>query len=162
MKQKFLLSFMAITFGVLSVSAQAEEKLIVNAGNAERITIANDMDVVLLPGTDAGQSISLNPEAAKSLKLNLSANSMTISPLKQISGKERLKVFLYVNALKTITVENNSHVKTIGVLDSPKLEVYIDGEATVHLKTNGDIKAQSLSDAEINITYISDTRVAKH
>ena len=162
MKQKFLLSFMAIAFGVLSVSAQSEEKLIVNAGKAENITIANDMDVVLLAGTGAGQSVSLNPEAAKSLKLNLSANSMTISPLKQTTGKERLKIFLYVNALKTITVENNSLVKTIGMIDSPKLEVYIDGEATVHLKTNGDIKAQSLSDAEIDIKYISDTRVAKH
>jgi len=162
MKQKFILSFLAIAFGVLSASAQNEEKLVVNAGNTEHINIGNDMDVVLLPGTNVDPEISLNPEAVKKLKLNLSANSMTISPSKQTSRKERLKIFLYVNNLKTITVENNSQVKTVGVLDSPKLDVYIDGEATVHLKTKGDVQAQSLGDAEINVKYISDNRVAKH
>lgn len=161
MKQKFILSFIAIAFGVLSVSAQAEEKLVVNAGNTGHITIANDMDVVLLPGTNADQEISLSPEAVKSLKLKFSDNSMTISRLKHTSKKERLKIFLYVNDLKSITVENNSLVKTVGVLDSPKLEVFIDGDATVHLKTNGDIKAQSLDDSEIDIKYISDSRIAK-
>ena len=162
MKQKFILSFLAIAFGVLSASAQNEEKLVVNAGNTEHINIGNDMDVVLLPGTNVDPEISLNPEAVKKLKLNLSANSMTISPSKQTSRKERLKIFLYVNNLKTITVENNSQVKTVGVLDSPKLDVYIDGEAIVHLKTKGDVQAQSLGDAEINVKYISDNRVAKH
>ena len=32
---------MAIAFSVLSVSAQNEEKLVVNAGNTEQISIAN-------------------------------------------------------------------------------------------------------------------------
>jgi Putative auto-transporter adhesin, head GIN domain len=161
MKQKFILSFMAIAFGVLSVSAQSEDQIVVNAGNTEHINIANDMDVVLLPGTHTAQSISMNAEASKSLSLKLSDNSFSIAPLKQPSRKERLKVFLYVTNLKTITVENNSFVKTIGMLDAPKLEVFIDGEATVHLKTNGDIKAHSLSDAEIDVKYISDSRLAK-
>jgi len=162
MKQKFILSILAIAFGLLSASAQTEERLMVNAGNTEQINIANGMDVVLLPGTNVDQEISLNPEAVKSLKLNLSANSMTISPSKQTSRKERLKIFLYVNNLKSITVDGNSLVKTLGVLDAPKLEVFVDGDAIVHLKTNGDIHAQSLGDAEINVKYISDNRLAKH
>jgi hypothetical protein len=162
MKQKFILSILAIAFGLLSASAQTEERLMVNAGNTEQINIANGMDVVLLPGTNVDQEISLNPEAVKSLKLNLSANSMTISPSKQPSRKERLKIFLYVNNLKSITVDGNSLVKTLGVLDAPKLEVFVDGDAIVHLKTNGDIHAQSLGDAEINVKYISDNRLAKH
>lgn len=161
MKQKFILSFLVIAFGVLSVSAQSQEQIVVNAGNAEHVNIANDMDVVLLPGEYTDQSISLNPEASKSISLGLSNNSLTISPLKQVSGKERLKVFLYVNNLKTISVENNSLVKTIGVLDAPKLEVFVDSNATVHLKTNGEVKAHSLSDTEIKVKYISDNRVVK-
>ena len=161
MKQKFILSLMAIAFGVLSASAQGEEQIVVNAGNAEHINIANDMEVVLLPGQHTDQSISLNAEATKSISLKLSDNSLSISPLKQVSRKERLKVYLYVNNLKTISVESNSFVKTIGVLDTPKIEVFVDSDAKVHLKTTGDVKANSLSDTEISVKYLSDNRLAK-
>lgn len=161
MKQKFLLSLMAIAFGVLSVSAQGEEHVVVNAGNAEHIHIANDMDVVLLPGQHTDQSISLNAEATKIISLKLSDHSLSISPLKQMSRKERVKVYLYVNSLKKISVESNSLVKTIGVLDAPKIEVLVDSDSKVHLKTTGEVKANSLSDTEISVKYLSDTRIAK-
>jgi Putative auto-transporter adhesin, head GIN domain len=161
MKQKFILSLMAIAIGVLSASAQGEEQIVVNAGNAEHINIANDMDVVLLPGQHTDQSISLNGEATKSISLRLSDNSMTISPLRQLSRKERIKVYLYVNNLKTISVESNSLVKTIGVLDAPKLEVFINSDSRVHVKTTGDVKAHSLSDTEVRVKYLSDNRIAK-
>jgi hypothetical protein len=68
---------------------------------------------------------------------------------------------VYVNKLKTITVINNSRVKTIGLLDAPKLDVFIDGDATVHLRTNGEVNAHSLSDAEIQIKYLSQIPLAK-
>lgn len=161
MKPKFILSLMAIAFGVLSASAQGEEQIVVNAGNAEHINIANDMDVVLLPGKHTDQSISLNAEATKSISLKLSDNSLSISPLRQISRKERIKVFLYVTNMKTISVETNSLVKTIGVLDAPKLEVFINSDSRVHVKTNGDVKAHSLSDTEVRVKYLSDNRIAK-
>lgn len=152
---------MAIVFGVLSASAQGEDQLIVNAGNTEYINIANDMDVVLLPGQHTDQSISLNAEATKSISLRVSDNSMTISPLKQLSRKERIKVYLYVNNLKTISVESNSLVKTIGVLDAPRLEVFVNSDSRVHVKTTGDVRAHSLSDTEVRVKYLSDNRIAK-
>ena len=142
MKQKFILSSLAIAFGVLSLSAQGEEQIVVNAGNAEHINIANDMDVVLLPGQHTDQSISLNAEATKNISLKLSDNSLSISPLKQISTKERVKVYLYVYNLKTIYVYSNSLVKTIGLLDTPKLQVFVYSDAKVHLKTTGRVKAK--------------------
>jgi len=161
MKQKFILSLMAIALGVLSAAAQGGDQIVVNAGNVAHVNIANDMDVVLLPGQHTDQSISLNAEATKSVSLRLSDNSLTISPLKQISRKEKIKVYLYVNNLKTISVESNSLVKTIGVLDSPQLEVFVDSDSKVHLKTNGDVKANSLSDTEISVKYLSDNRIAR-
>jgi hypothetical protein len=161
MKQKFISSLMAIAFGALSAAAQDAEQIHVNAGNVERVNIANNMDVVLIPGQHTDKAISLNAEATKSISLRLSDNSMTISPLRQISRKERIKVYLYVNNLKTISVESNSLVKTIGVLDSPTLEVFVDNDSRVHLKTNGDVKANSLSDTEVSVKYLSDNRIAK-
>ncbi len=148
---------MAIAFGVLSVSAQNQETLVVNAGNTENITIANDMNVVLMPASEAGRSISMDANAAEKLNLRISNNSMTISQVIQSLSKEKLTVHLYVNNLKTLTVENNSNVKTIGVLDTPKLDVFVDGNAMVHLTTNGAIKAYPLDgDEEVKVRVLSD------
>ena len=129
MKQKFILSIMAIAFSVLSVTAHSQETLVVNAGNTENITIATDMNVVLMPASEADRSISMDANAAEKLNLRIANNSMTISQVMQSLSKEKLTVHLYVNNLKTLTVENNSNVKTIGVLDTPKLDVFVDGKA---------------------------------
>jgi len=160
MKQRFFLSFIAIAFSVLSASAQNEEILVVNAGNVERITIANDMNIVLMQAAYNDRSISMDANASEKLGLSLSNNSMTISLVKQPSKKEKLTVYLYVNNLKMIMVERNSTVETIGILNTPKLEIYVDGEAKAHLKTNGAVKAYSLNDAEIKVRIKSERLLA--
>lgn len=161
MKQKLFLSVMAIAFGVLSVSAQNEQKLVVKAGKTEHITVANDMNIVLLAGNEADGSISMDGRASEKLDIKLSNNTMHISSLKH-SKKENLTVYLYVNNLKTITVESNSTVKTIGVLNAPALKAFVDSDAMVHLKTKGDIKAYSLYGGEIKVKYISENLLAGH
>lgn len=161
MKQRFFLSCMAIVFSVLSVSAQNEEKLVVNTGNVEHISIANDMNIVLMPSTDRDRSISLDAKASEKLSLRLLNNSLAISSLRQPSRKEKLTVYLYVNNLKTITVENNTTVKTVGILNTSKLDVFIDGGAMVHLKAKGEIKAWPLNDGEIKVKYLSENLLTK-
>ena len=155
MKQKFFLSFIAIAVSVLSVSAQDDGRLVVNVGNIDNINIADGLDIILAPGNLPSKSVSLNAAASEILNMQLSDNSLSISSLKHTARKERITVYVYVNKLKTITVENNSRVKTIGLLDAPKLDVFIDGDATVHLKTNGEVNAHSLNDAEMQIKYLS-------
>ena len=148
---------MPIAFSVLSASAQIEEKLVVHAGNTEHLTIANDMNVVLMPGSENDRSISLDALASEKLNLKLSNNSMTISSIREHAGREKLTVLVYVNGLKTITVEDNSTVETIGVLQTPKLDVYVEGDARVHLKTNGAVKAYPVySGGEVKVKYLSD------
>ena len=161
MKQKFFLSFIAIAVSVLSVSAQDDDRLVVNVGNIDNINIADGLDIILAPGNSTDKSVTLNAAASGILSLQLSDNSLLISSLKHTARKERLTVYVYVNKLKTITVVNNSRVKTIGLLDAPKLDVFIDGDATVHLRTNGEVDAHSLTDAEIQIKYLSPIPVAK-
>jgi len=160
MKQKFFLSLAGLVLSVLSVTAQADEKIVVNVGTIDNIHIANDMNIVLIPGNNNDRSMSMSAEASKSIAVQLSGNSLSLSALKHPS-KEKQVVYLHVGNLKTLTVDNNSQVKTIGTLDAPRLELFIDGEATVHLKTNGEIKAHSLGDAEIHIKDLSVVPLAK-
>jgi hypothetical protein len=161
MKQKFFLAFITIALSVFSATAQSQEHLIVNAGNVEHINIANDMNIVLLPGAETDRSISLDANAASKLDLGVSNNSLTISALRSSSRKEKLTVYLYVNNLKSITVERNTVVKTMGVLNTQQLDLFVDGESTVHLKTKGYVKAYALNDAEVKVRYISQNPLAR-
>lgn len=161
MKQKFILSIFAAAFSILSASANPEEKLAVNAGTVENITVASDMNVVLIPVQNNDGKISLDPTASGKLNVKLSGNNLYLSLVRRPSGKEKTTVYLYVSNLKTITVENNSQVKTLGIINAPKIDVYIDGESTVHLRSNGEIEAHSLNDSEIKIKYLSERPLVK-
>jgi hypothetical protein len=39
--------------------------------------------------------------------------------------------------------------------------VFVDGQAMVHLKTKGDIKAYPLNDSKIKVKYLSENLLAK-
>jgi hypothetical protein len=161
MKQKFILSILAVAFGALSASANTEERFTVNAGNVENITISSDMNVVLIPISNNNGLVTLEQSASEKVNMRISGNRLNLSLAKSISGKEKTTVYLYVGKLKTITVESNCQVKTLGVLNAPKINLYVDGNSTVHLRSNGQIDAYALSDAEINVKYISGNPMAK-
>lgn len=158
MKQKLFLSIVAITASVLSSSAQSEQSLTVNAGSLENITVASDMHIILLSAPLNETEFSMSADAAEMLNLSLSGNTLQIAPG---SGKVNT-VYLYVSNLKTIKVESNSQVETIGMLNTPKVDIYVDGKAKVHLRTNGTINAHGLNDANVRVRYNSPDAVAKH
>ena len=160
MKQKFILSFVMIVFTFMFASAQGDEQLTVNAGSVEHIKIAGNMNIVLMQANETGSLISMSANADEKLNVQLFNNSLAIESAKP-SMSEKLTVFLYVNNLKTLTVESNSTVKTIGFLNTAKVDVFVDGQTRVHLRTNGDVNAHSLSDGEVKVQYLSENWLAK-
>ena len=150
--QKLSLVILTIVLGVFSVAAQNKEKLVVNAGNMAHIFIANDMDIILLPGSVDDISAFMDATASAKLNLKTSNNRMTIS-LKRLT-KEKLTVYLYVNNLKSITAGNSTTIRTMGILNSAAIDVYIEGEAMAHVKSKGSIKAHPVNDGEIDVTYL--------
>ena len=158
MKQKLFLSIVAITASVLSSSAQGVQSLTVNAGSLENITVASDMHVILLSAPANETEFSMSADAAEMLNLSLSGNTLQISPG---SGKVNT-VYLYVTNLKTIKVESNSQVETIGMLNAPLVDIYVDGKSKVHLRTNGVINAHGLNGADARVRYRSPNPLAKH
>ncbi len=161
MKQKLFLSLLAIAFTVLSASAEDPERLILTVGNVEHLNIQDNIDVVLLQGASDDNSIVLDQNASSKLDLKLSNKTLVIAAHGYLSKKQKFTVYVYVNNLKTITVEGNSQVKTVGSLNTEKLDVFVDGDTQVHLKTNGVIKAHSLNDSTIDVKYISGSPLAK-
>ena len=157
MKQKLFLSIMAIAVSVLSASAQTKKSMSVNAGSLENIIIASDMHIVLLSAPLNETAFSMSADAAEMLTLKLSDNTLQIAPG---SGKINT-VYLYVSNLKTIRVESNSQVETIGLLNTPKVDVYVDGRSKAHLRTNGIINAHGLNDAAVHVKYKTPDPLAK-
>jgi hypothetical protein len=151
---------MTIAFGVLSASAGEPENLVLNAGNVEHINIQNDMDIILVQAPDSENAIVLDQKASDNLDLKLNNKTLYISE-KRAGAKQKQVVYLYVNNLKTLTVKENCEVKTVGVLRTGKLDVFVDSNSKVHLKTTGQIKAHSLNDSTIEVKYLSELPVAK-
>ena len=161
MKQKFFLSLLAIAFTALSAAAADPGRLILTVGNVEHLNIQGNFDVVLVQGAPDDNIILMDQNASDKLNVRLSNKKLVIAAQEHSSKTQKFTVYVYVNNLKAITVEGDGQVKTEGSLKSDKIEVFIDGEAKVHLKTNGQIEAYSLSDSEINITYLSAKPLAK-
>ena len=148
---------MAIAASVLTTSAQSEKTLTVNAGSMENIVVSSDMHVVLMSAPTNETSFSMSADAAETLSLKLTGNTLQIS---SGSGKTNT-VYLSVTSLKSLKVESNSQVETIGILNAPKVEVYVDGKSKAHLRTNGIINAHGLNDAEVRLKYKTPAPLAK-
>ncbi|HKO80587.1 MAG TPA: DUF2807 domain-containing protein, partial [Chitinophagaceae bacterium] len=162
MKQKFFLSLLAIGFTVLSASATPDpERLVLTVGNVEHLNIQDNIDVVLVQGAPDDNVIIMDQNASDKLNVRLSNKKLVLAAQNHLSKKQKITVYVYVNKLKTITVDGDSQVKTEGSLKSEKLDVFIGGYAQVHLRTNGQIKAYALDDSEIIIKYLSGMPLAK-
>ncbi len=143
--------------GGVSATAQGGQTLTLNAGNMENIIISNDMHVVLLSAPVYERSFSMSADAAELLNVRLSKNTLQVSQ----GPKKASTVYLCVTNLKSLKVESNSRVETIGILNAPRVEVFVDGRSRAHLRTNGIINAHGLDEAEVRVKYKTPPPVAK-
>lgn len=161
MKQKFFLSLLAIAFTALSAAAADPERLILTVGNVEHLNIQDNIDVVLVQGAPDDNVIIMDQNASDKLNIRLSNKKLIIAAQNHSLKRQRITVYVYVNKLKTITVDGNSHVKTEGSIKADRLDLFVGDNAQVHIKTTGQIKAYSLNDAEINVKYLSGNPLVK-
>jgi hypothetical protein len=156
MKQKFIFSLLASVIGIMPAIAgdpvTTPARVIVNAGNIEHVHVLSNMEIILLQAPQDEQSIVFGDQATQQLDLRVSNKTLSIAS----KGNRRVNtvVYLYVNNLKSISVEGNTQVKTVGSLDMPKLDVFVDGNARVHIRTMGTVKAHSLNDSELLVKYV--------
>lgn len=159
MKQKLIISFLAVVLAASTSFAQTKETVAVNAGSFEHITISSGLDVVLLPSTENIPSFTMDDAAAKKVGFEVSNNAITISGT-GVTSKKDFTIYLYVSRLKSLVVENDASVRNLGVLNAPDLHLFVGSEARAHLKTNGAVNAQPLSDSNIKIRYVTEKGMA--
>ena len=152
MKQKLIFSIVLLVFATLSVAAMPGERLVINAGNTEHVTISGNLDIILVPGYE--QSVLVNTAVSEKINLKFANNTLSIAPA-NFSRGEKITVYVYVSKLKSLLIENDAAVRTVGVINSPYLDLMVGGEARVHLKTNGVVKPRSVHGAELKVDFIS-------
>jgi hypothetical protein len=164
MKQKFFLSLLAIGFTVLSASATETpepERLVLTIGNVEHLSIEDNIDVILIQGAPDNYSLMMDQKTSEKLNLRLSKNKLVIAAQNGASKKQKYLVYVYVNNLKTLTIEGDSQVKTFGSLKSDKIELYVGGDAHAHIRSTGKIKAHAMDNSEIDVKYITGAATVK-
>ena len=162
MKHKIFLSILSIGMTILSANATPDpERLALTIGNVEHLRIEDNIDVILIQGAPDNHSLLMDENTSDKLNLKLSNNKLVISAQHNVSKKERFLVYVYVNKLKTVTVEGDSKVKTYGALNSDKIDLFVGGDAHAHIRTSGQVKAYAMDDAEIDVKYLSGNPVTK-
>jgi hypothetical protein len=165
MKQKFLLALLAIGFTALSASATPAtpepERLVLTIGNVEHLRIEDNIDVILIQGAPDNYSLMMDQKTSEKLNLRLSKNKLVIAAQNGASKKQKYLVYVYVNNLRTITVDGDSQIKTFGSLKSNKIDLFIGGDAYAHVRSTGKIKVYSMDNSEIEVKYLSGKPVAK-
>ena len=160
MMQKLVLSIIAMTLAIFSVTAMPGERHVINAGNTEHIIISGDLNIILIAGPGTDQSMLVGSSVTDKLSLKFSQNTLAIAPA-NFGSSRNITVYVYVNVLRSLVIENDATVRTVGVINSPKLELMIGGEGKVHLKTNGVVNPTAIFDAEIKVDFISQNGMDK-
>lgn len=152
MKQKILMLLLAAVTFTISVTAQKADSITINAGDFKNISIAEDMDVVLLTGTAATSDFSVSKEAAGNLEVTFSGEKLK---LEQKRRSTKATVYLTVCHLQQLTLGENTVVHVNGLVTSPELRLFIDTNAKVYIRTTGTIKAHATGDTAVNVEPVA-------
>lgn len=153
MKQRFL--FFIALFTLVQVSAFSQsnsndkrEPVIYSEEQIRSITVADGVDVILIQGRDDRQSVKLPDESLGLVKLSFSRGNLQLAKKNKFSN-ERVLVYVEVYALEDITLKGNSFITSKGILDVDNLEVNLDGEARIAIRSRGKLKINAPSDYQL-------------
>ncbi|WEK36881.1 MAG: DUF2807 domain-containing protein [Candidatus Pseudobacter hemicellulosilyticus] len=108
---------------------------VANAGY-NSIVIRNNVNVVLIEDSSTLLSIEGPEQCTRNVELKVENNTLTISSKRAAAGRH-ITVYVPVRKLQRITVKGESQVKTIGILDSEKLHLRIEGECQINVLVRG-------------------------
>lgn len=153
MKQKFL--FFIALFSLVQLTAFSQKKendkrepVIYSEEEIRSISVSEGVDVILLQGIEERQSVKLPDESLGLVKINLSRGTLQLSKKNKFS-KERVLVYVEVYALQSITLKGNSFVTSKGILEADNLQVNLDGEARLAIRSKGKIKINAPNDYQL-------------
>jgi len=153
MKQRFLFfialfSLVQVTAFSQSNSIDKKEPVIYSEEEIRSISVSDGVDVILMQGRDDRQSVKLPDESLGLVKVSFSRGNLQLAK-KNKFAKERVLVYVEVYALQDITLKGNSFITSKGILDVDNLQVNLDGEARIAIRSRGKLKINAPSDYQL-------------
>ena len=103
-----------------------------------RIELNDDIDLVLQESTNKFIDVTGDANEIDNVDWKIKDDVLYIRS-KKGSLKDKAKVSVSVNQLKKLEIYGQSNVNSIGQLNSPSLQVTIEGDSYVSLKNSGKI-----------------------
>lgn len=147
--KKIVLLLFAVAAGFLTVNAQDHSRLVISAGQLKKITLGEDMKVVLVSAESFASEIKGGMNVFEKLNISVVDGAMRIN-----AGQKLLKnetVFVVVNELQSLTVGEHTKVTTEGILRGPSIKVYVQEGSVARLKTTAKVKAYSPGNEIVSI-----------
>jgi|GEM_PF-4006077 len=153
MKKTFL--FFIALFSLVQISAFSQDRVndkkdpvIYSEEEIRNISVSDGVDVILVQGREDRQTVKLPDESLGKVKVNFSRGNLQLAKKNKFS-KERVLVYVEVSALQSVTLKGNSFITSKGVLDIDGLQVNLDGEARLAIRSRGKIKINAPSDYQM-------------
>ena len=152
--KKFLLIFIALV-SLIQISAFSQDKVnakkepvIYSEEEIRNISVSDGVDVILIQGREDRQTVKVPDESLGKVKVNFSRGNLQVARKNKFS-KERVLVYVEVYALQSVTLKGNSFITSKGILDVDGLQVNLDGEARLAIRSKGKIKINAPSDYQL-------------
>ena len=145
---KKVLLLVAAAFTLASANAQTENDLVISAGDAKKIVLGDDMNVVMISAAPGQDNIGLNKTTLQKMDVKFYDGRLEIMPRRDLRSET---VYVIVNGVQEAILGQNTSLRSEDVLQSSHIDLYIHQGATARLKTAGKIDAYSLGDFEVNI-----------
>lgn len=122
----------------------------ITRGSYHSIKVYNDIDVVLTESNLAGITIVADDKVNKDIKFTIKNGVLNIYS-KKGSLKKKAIVYVPVSNLSRLEINGDSHVVSAGFLNTPTLNVYINGESTFNIRNRGDVIIHNSLDIELTM-----------
>ncbi len=115
-----------------------------------KIVIQDDIDLVIYENATSNIQFDGSTENIAKVEWKIKKGVLYINS-KRGSLKNKVMVTIDVKKLSEISIEGNSSVRSLGVLNSNELNVYVKSQSYVALRSTGSINIINTSDSEMDV-----------
>jgi hypothetical protein len=141
MKQK-LMWLVLLLAGIQVTSfaqVRSKQKPLVAENGIRRIVVSDNIDVLLIQSADGAAWVRVPDNTLGKVKVSVVDENLYLSAVHGLPQGERLQVYIQVEELNMLVLQDVATAVSRGVLSMQRLEVIVAENARAILRTTGDV-----------------------
>jgi len=121
--------------------------VIIAESGIKHITASGNVDILLINvNDDEDIKASVPKQDLGKVKVFYSRGTLSVSTKGFLTADERIPVYIYVDRLQSITLTGSAFARSKDILNCPYLQVNIEDDARVAIKSRGRVKVNAPDD----------------